>query len=97
MATIQEPTKTERLQARVNTETKAMIERAAHVRGVSVSDFVINAAYEAATDTLEAHETLHLRQQDSHVFFEAIMNPPEANDAFQKAAKRYQQAMKPTP
>lgn len=94
MASVQEPSKTERLQARVNPETKDLIERAALVRGVSVSDFVINSAYEAAAETLEGYETLHLNKQDSQRFFDALMDPPKANAAFEKAAKRYAQLVK---
>ena len=94
MASVQEPNKTERLQARVNPETKDLIERAALVRGVSVSDFVINSAYDAATETLEGYKTLHLNKQDSKRFFDALLNPPEANAAFKKAAKRYANVVK---
>ena len=87
----QDTTKTERLQARVNSETKDIIERAAFVKGISVSDFLISSAYDAAAETLAGHETLALNQQDSKIFFDAIAQPPAPNAAFKKAAQRYAQ------
>ena len=81
--------KSERLQARVNANTKDLIERAASLRGISVSDFLISSAYDAATKTIDEYEVIHLNQQASKAFFDAIENPPEANDAFKKASKRY--------
>ena len=89
MSQTYDATKTERLQARVNPETKSLIEKAALLRGVSVSDFIINSAYDAASETISSHEVLHLNKRDSELFFEAITNPPEANSAFKKAAKNY--------
>ncbi len=81
--------RSERLQARVNTNTKSLIEHAASLRGISVSDFLINSAYDAATKTIEEYEVIHLNQEASKAFFDVIENPPEANEAFRKASKRY--------
>ena len=89
MSQTHDATKTERLQARVNPETKSLIEKAALLRGVSISDFIINSAYDAASETISSHEILHLNKKDSQLFFEALSNPPEANDALKRAAKNY--------
>lgn len=89
MATIRDSVRTERLQARVNPETKDLIERAAFTKGISVSDFLITSAYDAATQTLAEHEIIQLNQRDSQLFFGAVAQPPAANEAFKKAARRY--------
>ena len=80
---------TECLQVRVSPETKMLIERAASLQDVSVSDFLANVAYDAATRALIECEGLELDARDSQIFFDAIINPPEASEVFQRAARRY--------
>jgi len=45
------PSKLERLEARITRDQKRIIERAARLRGTSVTDFVVVSAQRAATDT----------------------------------------------
>ena len=69
--------KTERTEARLRPEQKARIERAASLKGLSISDFMVQHAEEAAIRTIEEHETWVLSERDREVFFEALLNPPE--------------------
>ncbi|GAA5534323.1 DUF1778 domain-containing protein [Deinococcus aluminii] len=78
--------KAQRLEARIDAEKKEAIGAAAAVRGLSISDFVIQAAYSSALTTLEAHRTLQLSTADQQVFVETLMNPPAPNEALRKAA-----------
>lgn len=80
--------KLERLEARIDAEKKAAIGAAAAVQGLSLSDFVIQAAYTRALETLEAHRTLQLSVADQRLFVEVLMNPPAPNDALREAAAR---------
>lgn len=69
--------KTERTEARLRPEQKARIERAASIKGLSISDFMVQHAEEAAIRTIEQHETWVMTERDREVFFEALLNPPE--------------------
>jgi uncharacterized protein (DUF1778 family) len=81
--------KNERLEARVTPDQKRLIERAAELRGSTVTDFVVASAQQAAADTIRDFETLVLRDQARDVFINAILNPSPPNDAARAAARRY--------
>lgn|ERR1700735_3779476 len=81
--------KEERLQARVTPAQKNLIERAAEIRGTSVTEFIVACAQEVATATIENFEVLHLRNEAREVFIDAILNPPAPNAAARAAAERY--------
>ena len=83
------PKAQDRIDARLPAETKQLIERAAAITGVTLSDFVISRAYEAATAVVREHETWALNRRDSRAFVEALLNPPEPNEALKAAAARY--------
>lgn len=87
-------TKEERVQARVNADTKDLLERAARYRGVSLSDFMVSSASEAATRTVQEHTLIHLSAQDSRAFAEALLNPPAPNDALRQAKERHDKLVK---
>lgn len=82
-------TKQERLEARIPPAQKRILERAASLRGTSLSDFVIASAQEAATNTIKDFEILALCDEAREVFVNALMNPPAPNEALQTAADRY--------
>jgi uncharacterized protein (DUF1778 family) len=85
--------KDERLEARVTPDQKRLIERAAELRGSSVTDFVVVSAQHAAAETIRDFETLVLRDQARDVFINAILNPPPPNGAARAAARRYKTEM----
>ena len=82
----------ERLGFRIDEETKALIERAAHLERRKVTDFCLTALAEAARRTIAEHETLVLSDRDRAVFFETLINPPRPNEklraAFAEHARR---------
>src|SRR5882672_9379994 len=85
--------KEQRLEARVTAEQKRLIERAATLRGTTVTEFVVRSAQEAATNTIRDFEVLHLRDEARDVFVNAVLNPPAPNDAARAAAERYKKHM----
>ncbi|MBZ5555053.1 MAG: DUF1778 domain-containing protein [Acidobacteriia bacterium] len=85
--------KKERLDARVTAEQKRLIERAAALRGTSITNFVVASAQEAATSTIKDFDVLYLRDQARNVFIRAILNPPAPTDAALAAAERYKRNM----
>ena len=95
MATATRPTrqlrKQHRLEARLTRDQKRLIERAAELRGSTVTDFVIVTLQKAATETIKDFETLVLRDRAREVFVNAIVNPPAPNQAARAAARRYKE------
>lgn len=85
--------KRERLEARVTREQKRIIERAAQIRGTSVTDFLLVSAQQAAMEIIKDFEMLTLRDEARKVFVNALLNPPVPNAAARAAAKRYKERM----
>ena len=81
--------KQERLEARIPAAQKRILERAASLRGTSLTDFVLTSAHEAATRTIKDFEVLTLFDEAREVFVRALMNPPQPNKALREAAERY--------
>ncbi len=78
-----------RLEARITAEQKALVERAAAYLGRTVSDFVVQTVQEAAKNVIHEHEVVRLDRRQSQAFVDALLNPPEPNEALRKAAKAY--------
>jgi uncharacterized protein (DUF1778 family) len=81
--------KQQRLEARITPDQKRLIERAAELRGTTVTEFVVASAQQAAADTIKDFEVLTLRNQARKVFVNAILNPPFPNETARAAAPRY--------
>ncbi|MGH9604397.1 MAG: DUF1778 domain-containing protein [Terracidiphilus sp.] len=81
--------RTERTEARLRPEQKARIERAARLKGLSFSDFIVQNADEAAIRTIQLHTSWTLEDRDRDRFVQALLNPPEPNARLKAAAKRY--------
>jgi uncharacterized protein (DUF1778 family) len=82
-------TKQERLEARIPPAQKRILERAASLRGTSLSDFVLTSAQEAAMKTIKDFEILSLCDEAREVFINGLMNPPAPNKALRAAADRH--------
>lgn len=82
-------TRSERVQARINPDTKRLLERAASLRGMSLSEFMVSSAYDAATRTVKDHQVVSLSARDSEAFAQALLNPPAPNAALKRARARY--------
>ncbi|MFP4220353.1 MAG: DUF1778 domain-containing protein [Phormidium sp.] len=80
-----------RLEARISPETKALIQiqKAADLQGRTLTDFVVASVQAEAYKVIERHQSLNLSREDSEAFIEALLNPPEPNDALKSAASRY--------
>jgi uncharacterized protein (DUF1778 family) len=86
--------KLQRLEARITPAQKRLIQRAAELRGISVTAFVVLSAQEAAIKTISDHRLLQLRAEANDVFMRAILNPPEPNEAARAAAGRFKETMR---
>jgi uncharacterized protein (DUF1778 family) len=85
--------KLERLEARVTSEQKRMIERAAEVRGTSMTDLIVVSVLEAATKAIKDHDTLVLNDEASRAFAKALLNPPAPNAKAKAAWRRYRKSV----
>ena len=81
----------ERLEVRTTSAQKRLIERAAQLRGTSVTDFVVSNIQAAAAETIREFESLFLRDEAREVFVKALLNPPQPNKALKAAAARHKQ------
>ena len=90
-APLERTTKKNRLEARLTAEQKRYIERAAHITGTSVSDFVVSSAADAAMRTIREQEVLTLSERARAVFVQALLNPPPPGPGLKAAAKRYRE------
>jgi uncharacterized protein (DUF1778 family) len=82
-----------RLESRVDSEQKALFERAAALQGCSLSNFLITSAREAALKTIRDYEVIKLKDSDRDVFIAALLNPPKPTKKMRQAALRYKKEM----
>ena len=87
-AKLQHP-KRERLEARIDAETKALFQRAAELQGRSLTDFVISSAADAARRALLDQQALELSQRDRQAFVEALLQPPPPSARLREASDRH--------
>lgn len=78
-----------RLEARLPADIYALLKRAAEIEGRTLSDFVVSAAREAASRTIQESGILRLSVEDQKLFANAILNPPAPNAALKRIAKRH--------
>ena len=76
-----------RLVARVTSEDKALLERAAGIEGCSVAMFVVSRVREAAEKVVQRHQTVRLNQAESQRFVRALLAPARP------ATKRMREAL----
>lgn len=81
----------ERLEARVTSEQKSLIERAAALQGRTVTDFVLTSVQDAARRAIEEHNQLALSVRDSEAFVDALLNPKPVNDRLRHTVRRYRE------
>jgi uncharacterized protein (DUF1778 family) len=81
--------KDDRLQVRLDTESKNTLQRAANYRHKTISQFVLATALEEAEKVIRENEVTTLSGPDWKIFYNALTNPPEPNPALRKAFAKY--------
>ena len=81
--------RSERLEARISSEQKALFQRAAELQGRTLTDFVIASVHESAVKAIAELEAIRLTAADSLAFAEALLNPREPVPELRTAAERY--------
>jgi uncharacterized protein (DUF1778 family) len=86
------PKARERIDIRLRPQQKASIEKAAFIKGLTVTDFIVQHALENAQKTIREYETWTLEQPDAELFAEALLNPPSLGPRLTEAAQRYKES-----
>lgn len=81
--------KRERIELRVGTSAKELIQRAMAVTGLTAGDL----AYEGARRVLDEHERMVLSGADREAFLDALTNPPEPSAKLIGALRRHRDLM----
>ncbi len=77
-----------RLDFRLNSQAKELIERAAALSGLSVSDFATSTLVEKARQVIDTETTRNLTERDARLFL-ALLDDGRPNAALKRAARRY--------
>lgn len=77
-----------RLEARISKELHSMIRRAATLQNRTMTDFIIAAVQEAAQKTIAQAEIIQLSPADQERFIQALLSPPKAAPALERAFAR---------
>lgn len=80
---------TARLEARIPVRVYDTMQRAARLRGMTLTGYLLATAGEDARRVVEEAEIMRLSREDQVRFAEALINPPKANDRLVRAAKRH--------
>jgi uncharacterized protein (DUF1778 family) len=83
-----------RLDARVSHKEKDLIEAAASLRGISVTDFLRTTVTDAAQRIIRESEVLTLTERSRKMFVQALLKPPKPNEAAIVAARRFKQEVR---
>jgi uncharacterized protein (DUF1778 family) len=80
---------TARLEARIPVQVYDQMQRAARLRGMTLTGYLIATAGEDARRVVEEAEIMRLARADQVRFAEALIDPPEPNERLRRAAKRH--------
>jgi uncharacterized protein (DUF1778 family) len=77
------------LDARIPIQIYDQMQRAAHLRGMTLTGYLIATAGEDARRVVEDADIMRLAREDQIRFAEALINPPKPNARLVRAAKCY--------
>lgn len=79
------PSKSERIEARLSPDPKALFAQAAQQKGVSLAGFLISSACEEAKRTLQETKNLTLTSRDCEAFVKALLEDAKPNHPLKQA------------
>jgi uncharacterized protein (DUF1778 family) len=82
-----------RVDFRTTAEIKALMEQAAGIAGMTLSEYVKSAAVAQAHQTIVRHETRRLSDRDRDTFLSLLDAPAEPNEALRLAAADFKRAV----
>lgn len=82
--------KKQRIDLRLSDDDKNLIEEAAAMSNLTITQFMVASASERAAQVIEQHRRLVLNEVSWHQVMDAICNPPAPNEKLKRAARRLQ-------
>ncbi len=79
--------KNERIDLRANITQKTLLERAAELKHVSLSSYVLTSSLKQAQADLAENEIIVLSEADRELLMSALENPPLPNEALKNLFK----------
>lgn len=79
----------ERIDIRVNSESKSLFLKAAELSGQNLSAFVVESVRKQAIRVLEEHDKVRLNNQARDIFLNALSSPPAPAATLRRAAEKY--------
>jgi uncharacterized protein (DUF1778 family) len=83
-----------RVDLRISPDEKELLEKAASIKGLSLSSYVVSNCLEAARRDIETYHECVLSDEDRDLFLYLIENPPEPNQALKSAMARFKDKYK---
>jgi uncharacterized protein (DUF1778 family) len=83
------PKNDDRLDFRLDSEAKRVIEQAAALSGQTVKQFAVSTLVQSAEEVLERRRTIHLSNRDRDLFLALLDADDEPNQALRDAAERF--------
>ncbi|MEH1768420.1 MAG: DUF1778 domain-containing protein [Nostoc sp.] len=80
-----------RIDLRVTQEQKELLERAASLKGISLSAYTLFHVLPVAKQDIDANEKLVLSNLDRDLFLSVMENPPELKGKLKSAIHKYRQ------
>ena len=81
----------ERIDIRLRAEQKSEIEKAAQLKGLTLTDFIVQNAIANARQTIREYETWTMERPDAEIFAAALMKPAKLGPQLTGAARRYKE------
>lgn len=78
-----------RIDLRVTQEEKELLERAASLKGISLSAYTLSHLLPVAKQDIATHERLVLSNRDRDLFLSVMENPPELKGKLKAAIDEY--------
>ncbi len=73
--------KNERIDLRTNSDEKSLLERAAELKHLSLSSYILTTSLKQAQYDLEQEESILLTNKNRDLILSMLENPPEPNEA----------------
>ena len=83
------PKNDNRLDFRLDSEAKRVIEQAAALSGQTIKQFAVSTLLQSAEEVLERRRTIHLSNRDRDLFLALLDADEEPNQALREAAERF--------
>lgn len=87
--------RTARLEARIPAAVYEQMQRAARLRGMTLTGYLLATAGEDARRAVEEADVLRLAREDQVRFAEALIDPPEPADRLRQAVRRHSALVAP--